>query len=325
MSTTSYNDLPDAGSAMTDLLSDNLQVEGPADVAVEAHEAQDLQDDQEAEETRQQAPQALQDDHDQAGDEASEDEPGDQDQDQDAEQDQDDDGEEADEPAPGETFKVKVDGEEIEVSRDEVIAGYQRQADYSRKTQALAEERKLVTGERQQYATMLTALQGQIEALAQHTGLTQEQAHALAGQHAAASAELDRLDAEHRAVQVQEGQRWLMEQVPEWNDATTRTKDFEAVVETARMLGYSDQELASASDPRALYAVHLAAKYLALKARAADVRQHAVKKGQKSLKPGSPEVQRTRAERTQSSNMKRLQKTGHLDDAAAVFSGMMDV
>ncbi len=40
------------------------------------------------------------------------------------------------------TYTVKVDGEDIEVSFDELLKGYQRQADYTRKTQALASDRE---------------------------------------------------------------------------------------------------------------------------------------------------------------------------------------
>lgn len=39
-------------------------------------------------------------------------------------------------------YKVKVDGEELEVPLNELLNGYMRQADYTRKTQALAQERK---------------------------------------------------------------------------------------------------------------------------------------------------------------------------------------
>ena len=45
------------------------------------------------------------------------------------------------EPA-GESFTVKVDGSEEQVSLEELRDGYQRQADYTRKTQELASERK---------------------------------------------------------------------------------------------------------------------------------------------------------------------------------------
>lgn len=39
-------------------------------------------------------------------------------------------------------FKVKVDGEEIEVTQEELLRGYMRQKDYTQKTQQLAEQRK---------------------------------------------------------------------------------------------------------------------------------------------------------------------------------------
>ena len=45
------------------------------------------------------------------------------------------------EPA-GDTYAVKVDGEEQEVTLNELRDGYQRQSDYTRKTQELASERK---------------------------------------------------------------------------------------------------------------------------------------------------------------------------------------
>ena len=42
----------------------------------------------------------------------------------------------------GDTYAVKVDGEDHEVSLEELRDGYQRQSDYTRKTQELASERK---------------------------------------------------------------------------------------------------------------------------------------------------------------------------------------
>lgn len=43
------------------------------------------------------------------------------------------------------TYKITVDGEEIEVPLDELLNGYQRQADYTRKTQELAQQRERLT------------------------------------------------------------------------------------------------------------------------------------------------------------------------------------
>lgn len=42
------------------------------------------------------------------------------------------------------TFEVTIDGEKKQVTQSELINGYQRQADYTRKTQALADERRQV-------------------------------------------------------------------------------------------------------------------------------------------------------------------------------------
>jgi hypothetical protein len=62
-------------------------------------------------------------------------------------EDDDDDDDESDEETRedsslNETYEVKVDGEVIEVSLKEALAGYQRQADYTRKAQALAAEKE---------------------------------------------------------------------------------------------------------------------------------------------------------------------------------------
>lgn len=58
----------------------------------------------------------------------------------------DDDENEDPETDSGETVTIKVDGEEIEVTMDELKAGYSRQSDYTKKTQALAREREQMTG-----------------------------------------------------------------------------------------------------------------------------------------------------------------------------------
>ena len=67
--------------------------------------------------------------------------------------------------------KVVVDGEEVEVPLREALSGYQRQADYTRKTQELSEQRKQV----QFAAAIQQALdndpQATIELLKSHYGL----------------------------------------------------------------------------------------------------------------------------------------------------------
>ena len=76
-------------------------------------------------------------------------------------------------PPEPETFTVRVNGEEMPVTRDELLRGYSRTQDYKQKTARLAEERRSVESERQ-------ALAAQRQQLEQ----TRAQAYSLALEHA---------------------------------------------------------------------------------------------------------------------------------------------
>ena len=45
------------------------------------------------------------------------------------------------------TYTVKVDGKDVEVTQEELLAGYSRQADYTRKSQVLSEQRQKADAE----------------------------------------------------------------------------------------------------------------------------------------------------------------------------------
>jgi type II secretory pathway component PulF len=66
---------------------------------------------------------------------------------------------------------VQVNGEEVQVPLKEALSGYQRQADYTRKTQELSEQKRQV----QFGAALQEALQndpmGTLELLSQHYGI----------------------------------------------------------------------------------------------------------------------------------------------------------
>lgn len=89
----------------------------------------------------------------------------DEDEESEEESDEEEADESEDETTDSEVFLVKVDGEEIEVTGDELVQGYQRQQDYTRKTQEVAEERKRLQehyaeleAERTKYVTALDQL-----------------------------------------------------------------------------------------------------------------------------------------------------------------------
>ena len=72
------------------------------------------------------------------------------------------------------SYRVTVDGKEMDVPLDELISGYQRESSFTQKSQALAEDRKgfhgeqeAVRQERESYAQVLAQLQQQMESASQ--------------------------------------------------------------------------------------------------------------------------------------------------------------
>lgn len=71
---------------------------------------------------------------------------------------------------------VKLDGEELYVPLNEAIAGYQRQADYTRKTQELAQQREQVTFASALQTALETDPAGTIDLLSRHYGISRQAA-----------------------------------------------------------------------------------------------------------------------------------------------------
>lgn len=254
--------------------------------------------------------------------------------------------EESEEEAPkDEKFIVKVDGKEIEVPKEELIRGYQREADYTRKTQKLAEERKLVESEFQQvraeretYAQVLGQLQQKLqefepqepdwnrlevedptEYARQWTSHQRRQQQKFAVQ-----AEQMRLN-QLREVEMQKQINTVLaaetavlkEKIPEWNSPEKAKAEGKALLEYGQQLGFSEQELNTITDSRALLALHKAWKYDQMMSKRPEF-QAKIKKAPKMATPGS-----TGSVSSKSSDInnakKRLAQTGSVRDAASLF------
>lgn len=114
-------------------------------------------------------------------------------------------------------FTVTVDGETFEVSAQEAIAGYQRQADYTRKTQAVAQTAAELESQREQSARaqqLWDAIENNpektITAIAQAYGLklTPAEAAAAQQQQAAQASEFDDFFEESPQAKPTEDPRW---------------------------------------------------------------------------------------------------------------------
>ena len=256
------------------------------------------------------------------------------------------DEEEGEEEAPrDEKFVVKVDGKEIEVPKDELIRGYQREADYTRKTQKLAEERKLVEsefqqvrGEREQYSQILGQLQQKLQELQpqepdwnrlevedpteyarQWTSHQRRQQQVYAVQ-----AEQERLN-QMRQAELQKSMQQIMatevarlkEKIPEWSSPEKARTEGKALLEYGQNLGFSEQELSTITDSRALLALHKAWKYDQMMSKRPEF-QAKIKKAPKMVSPGSAGSVSSKSSDLNNAK-KRLAQTGSVRDAASLF------
>jgi hypothetical protein len=243
-------------------------------------------------------------------------------------------------------FTVKVDGKEIEVTQDELIRGYQREADYTRKTQRLAEERKAfqseaqaIKGEREQYAQVLGQLQQRLQELTppepnwaqleaedpleytrQWTNYQrhQQQLAAIQGEQARLNQIKQAEYQQHLQTLLTDEAQKLVEKVPQWKDAKVANKEREAVVEYGlRELGFTSDEISKVTDHRAVVAIYKAMKYDQLMANKPQA-QAKLKNAPRMATPGSAGTAPRKVNETTRAKQ-RLAQTGSVRDAAALF------
>lgn len=252
------------------------------------------------------------------------------------------------------TLKVKVDGEEMEVTLAELRNGYSRTADYTRKATALAEQRKsleaeveAIRAERTQYAELLPILQQQIQQqnaaepdwdtlydedpieaarLERHWRRTKdEQTQRLA----AIQAEQKRLAEEeakqrtqHMQTVVEAERAKLPEVIPEWKDQETMMREAQELREWATSNGLTEQDINSLTQAAHIALIRKAMLYDKGVKNVEKAKQPAKKKARivrpgssnSSAKSGSVDIKRA---------SKRLAQTGRVDDAAKLLDKLI--
>jgi hypothetical protein len=251
-----------------------------------------------------------------------------------------DESEEQDQP---QTFTVKVDGKEVAVTLDELQKGYSRTQDYTRKTQQIAEVRKQVEqetqairAEREQYAQLLGALQAQLQTSEPQVDLErlyhedpiewvrqkevlrdrQEKAYAIQAEQQRLS-QLSQQE-QQRAMEAHlESQKdALLAALPEWRDPKKAKAEKALVLESAKSVGFSDDDLKSVYDHRLVLLLRKAAMYDQMVSKRQDIKP-VVNNGPRTAKPGAAGRVSTTTEATRAKQ--RLAKTGRVDDAASAI------
>jgi hypothetical protein len=184
-----------------------------------------------------------------------------------------DDSDSEEEPQEETFFTVKVDGEELEVNLEELQSGYQRQKDYTKKTQTLAEERKSLEaskaqseelqGQLNQQAALVNELLNQelkqyenidwqalkekdtVEFLAKQMEMQevhQKRAALVDGMQKAHELQMQS-HAEAYARQAEAERKQMLTDFPEWKDETKMHSHQTQIIEYSRTLGFTDDEL----------------------------------------------------------------------------------
>ena len=246
------------------------------------------------------------------------------------------------------TFTVKVDGQEVEVTQEELVNGYSRQQDYTRKTQELSQQRKTIEQQQAEltqrdaiYSQLLPKMEAQLKGelanepdwntlyeddpvgYVREKQLWDEKKDKLT----AVSAEQQRLQQEALAKQqiqlqqfVEYGNQKLLEIIPEWQNQEVAAKEKAAISEYAvNFLEYTPEEIQQVYDYRALLGLRNA--WLNSKTVEATKKKPTQKAPARVARPGT--TNRPKSAAPVKKAKQRLAKSGKVQDAAKVFEQLI--
>ena len=246
------------------------------------------------------------------------------------------------------TFTVKVDGQEVEVTQEELVNGYSRQQDYTRKTQELSQQRKTIEQQQAElaqrdaiYSQLLPKMEAQLKGelanepdwntlyeddpvgYVREKQLWDEKKEKLS----AVSAEQQRLQQEALVKQQQQlrqfveyGNQKLLEIIPEWQNQEVALKEKAAISEYAvNTLGYTPEEIQQVYDYRALLGLRNA--WLNSKTVEATKKKPTQKAPARVARPGT--TNRPKSAAPVKKAKQRLAKSGKVQDAAKVFEQLI--
>ena len=264
--------------------------------------------------------------------------------------DSEDDDNEVEEEEQPQTFRVKAAGEEKEVTLEELMQGYQLGADYTKKTQEVAELRKANEAEykaiqeskqvRDTYAQRLRAIEEFLTSGTSEADLAQLKENDPIGyavkiaeqterkeQLNAVKAEQDRIAKEQQADYAQAMQRYVADEaqklnrvLPEFSDKVKGEQLRNEIRNYGKSIGFTDQELAQVYDSRYVLTLHKAMQYDKLQKSKPSVKKKFAEapkmaKGGTKIKEGNVDIRKKQ--------MAKLRSSGRKEDAAILFENFI--
>jgi len=247
-----------------------------------------------------------------------------------------------------ELHRVKVQGQELEVSLDELKAGYSRDSDYRQKTHSLGLEKKDLESQksslRQNYDTRLSELNDMISTA---EGFNRQQQGSkdlqkLYDEDPTSAAKLDyqlreqqrQIDGmkskAHEANQKQyneylDVQKQLASaKIPEYSDPNKADQFKTDMRSTLRGYGFNDGEIGNLADHRFLMVVRDAMSYKSFKDKK-PIAQKKVANAPKVVKAGVAKSGSSSGREGIRNKIGRLKKTGHLREAQSALMDMINL
>tara|TARA_R110002111_G_scaffold25270_3_gene55568 strand:+ start:5085 stop:6065 length:981 start_codon:yes stop_codon:yes gene_type:complete len=243
-------------------------------------------------------------------------------------------------------YAVTVDGTELSVNLEELIQGYQRNADYTRKTQELAQERtqssefverskKDVEAKLQKLNELNNAAQAQLQQ--EYANIDFEKLydedpveaarleHKMRKKHeqlAQVSQQTQSLQAEEFNKYLEEQQKQLVKKMPEFLDEQKGPRFKQQMRDYLSNVGFKDQEINSIYDHRYVMLVKDAMSYRNLQKAKPGIKKK-VANAPKVVKGGVAKSKGQANAEARRQQLSRLRKTGQVRDAAKFFRNLV--
>ena len=294
--------------------------------------------------------------------EASEEEPEVEEETEDEEEESPEEEETEEEDDTPQLYSVKINGEDHEVTEDELIKGYSRQADYTKKTQELSQYRSQLDQAAQFYQTEVAATQEArqqyINSLAQGVQLSlsslqefenidwerlktedKEEYLTKRDDFREAQSSVQKLKQTHaqeaekqNAEQQHQFQNWaqtehqkLVSILPDWGDPVKQKAIAGELRQFAFTKGFAEEELAQLFDHRSILILMQAKAWEDDQRKVKTVKSKKIKNKPKVIRSGKG-VQKSDSDKSKrAANMKRLRETGHHRDAVSLLEDFIEL
>ena len=257
--------------------------------------------------------------------------------------DQEDDYEEAEEEV--QLYKVKIDGEEAEVTLEEALSGYQRERTFHKRMNEVSQKSKAIEAEsaetkrlRDEYAKGLQQLSQALQVPEPNweelrRTKTNEEFASIHAEYQIQQNNLAKVQQQQQAIMSQQQAEaqaqyqnhlktefdTMLDKIPAWRDEKVREAERSKVISYAKShMGYTDDEIAQASDHRAIVTLRKAMLYDELMGGKTQAKKK-VKTAPKMVKAGSPKTKSEVVSKRNQDMVNRFNKNSTVEGAVELL------